>query len=105
MSSSEAKKFGRQFGQSAVISSEGWHRLEDDATFPRSGAGLDQAAPDYYSEIDLPGSDGRSRKVRYQLKFPDEAFEPAARKASATVQSALDSGSAIDRPLGQGPPR
>ena len=66
--------------------------------FPRSGVGLDQAAPDYYSEIRL--KDGRA--VRYQLQFPDEAFQPVARKASATVQSALDSGSAIDRPLGQG---
>lgn len=79
MGGAESKELGKLFKQQSVISAEGYHRLGDDATFPRRGGGLSQEADDFYSELELP--DGR--RVKYQLDFPEEAFEPAPVPGSA----------------------
>jgi hypothetical protein len=65
------KQLGREFEQAAVISGQGWHRLADDATFPRLRLDYDQAAEDYYSELVDPVS---GQSLRYQMQFPEEAY-------------------------------
>lgn len=88
MSPADVRRFGKQGDQMSVISREGYHRLADDATFPRQGLSFDQEADNYYSVIDLP--DGR--KVKYQMAFPEEAFAPAAsEKLKAPVSVPLPS--------------
>ncbi len=84
----ETKFFGNRHGQQAVISREGWHRLGDNATFPRTGGGVAPEAQDFYSELTLPTGE----QVKYQLQFPDEAFEAPAQASAAP--SALDSAAA-----------
>lgn len=75
LSAEDSAALGRQFGQDAVITHEGWHRLGDDAKFPRLKAGFDQTADNYYSEVDLPGG-----PLKYQFEFPEQAYEPAVPK-------------------------
>jgi hypothetical protein len=84
MTPERAKAVGRSYDQQSVISDRGYHRGADDTTFPRTGIEFDQAAEDFYSEIDLP--DGR--RLKYQAQFPDEAFGPPA------AVGAVDSGQA-----------
>ena len=84
----ETKALGKKYGQEAVISNQGWHRLGDDATFSRSGpTEFDPERSDFYSELNevtLP--DGR--KVRYAQQYPDSAYEPAVRESqSASPES------------------
>lgn len=77
LSPDDTVRYGKKYGQEAVISNAGWHRNADDATFGRSGPTVfDPEADNFYSELqEVTLPDGR--KVRYQQGFPDEAYEPA----------------------------
>jgi hypothetical protein len=86
MTAEHAQQLGREFGQDAVISREGWHRLGDNATFPRTGQQFDQGKPDFYSEASLPGAG----KVKYSLDFPPEAYD--APHTSASPLERVDDG-------------
>jgi hypothetical protein len=75
LTSDLTRQLGREFEQEAVISAGGWHRLADDATFPRQSVGFPEQVDDFYSEVTDPAS---GQPLRYQLGFPDEAFGPPA---------------------------
>jgi hypothetical protein len=90
-----------------VTHSKGWHQFGADEPYARTSARFDQAADNYYSEMTLP--DGR--KVKYQLRFPDEAFAPAptaspagglAPDGTTLGASASPSPSSLDTPLESG---
>jgi hypothetical protein len=80
MSPDQAKELGRKYGQEAVISQAGWHRMGDDATFPRQGSGFDQRSTDYYSEVQLPAG----QTTKYQLEYPPAAFDSPAPSVDPT---------------------
>lgn len=71
MPAQEVAQIGREFGQEAVISGEGYHRLSDGAVTPAEGVVFDTALDDNFSEVADPA---RGTKVRYQLQFPETAF-------------------------------
>lgn len=77
----EAAALGRKFGQDAVITHEGWHRLGDNAKFPHQGLSLDQGAEDFYSEL--------PHGTKYQFGFPHEAFNRAQRPLTGLTPERL----------------
>jgi hypothetical protein len=82
LTSDLAKQLGREFEQEAVISARGWHRLADDAEFPRTGLTYDQTTEDYFSELTDPAT---GQPLKYQFAFPDEAFGPPPTSPAALV--------------------
>jgi hypothetical protein len=80
MTPEHAKLLGSKYGQEAVISAQGWHRLADDATFPRTSQVFDQGRTDYYSEVNLP----QGQTTKYSLDFPPEAYDAPRTSAVPT---------------------
>lgn len=78
------KQLGREFEQEAVISAGGWHRLADNADFPRTALDFDQTADNFYSELVDPAS---GQRLKYQLGFPDEAYGPPSAPSLDTTAS------------------
>lgn len=91
-------RLGKKYGQVSSISSEGYHRHADDATFGRTGPVVfDPEAENYYSELhEVLLSDGR--RVKYQMQFPDEAYGPPPGSGSGASTGVPESVAASPEP-------